>query len=126
MIRYNKRTDDQKYSLYSGIESWIEADPYFPRLFIKRPDEISETFPMRTLEGGHYREDIEKDESLFLDDILYNFFGDDRIDNEVKFQTIKQLRKTIDRIDGNLKYKIDEELFQAEQEAAYEDEDEDE
>ena len=123
MIRYCKRTPNQTYILMSGIESWIEPDPYFPRLFVKRPEEISETFQMLDItKGEHYDVSIEKDESLFLDDVLYNFFGDHRIENDVKLKTIEQFKKTINHIDNMIKNRIEDELFEAEQEALYEEE----
>ena len=121
MIRYCKRTPNQTYVLMSGIESWLEPDPYFPRLFVKRPEEISESFQMLDInKGEHYEVSIEKDESLFLDDILFNFFGDQKVDNDVKLKTIEQLKEKINHIDNMIKSRIENELFEAEQEALYE------
>jgi hypothetical protein len=109
-----RHTDTHTYLLDSDLEVWIEPDAYCPRLIIKRPKKIKNTYTVLSQTMHPFAKIIRDDESLFLEDPLYNLVANSRIDNQVKLKTATQLKELAEKLERMIREKIDEEQIEDE------------
>ena len=54
-------------------------------------------------------------ESIFIEDPLYNLIANPDIDNQVKLETARQLKKLAEKLEGMIQEKIEEEQMDDEE-----------
>ncbi len=104
-----QHTDRNTYLLDSDIAIWIEPDVYCPRLIIKRPKKIKNSYTVLSQTKEPFQQIIKENESLFIEDLFYKLIANPEINNQAKLQTTKQLKELAEKIDLIIQEKIEEE-----------------
>ncbi len=93
-----KHTVDKKYKLDSDIEVWIEPDPYCPILILKRPKAFKKSYPVLSQSGIELQTIIENPESVFVEDIIFNYIANDKYSVQQKLQVADHLEKLVNKM----------------------------
>jgi hypothetical protein len=96
------------YLLESDIEIWIEPDAYCPRLIIKRPKNIKNNYTVLSQTLQPFEVNIEKGESIFLEDPIYNLIANPNIESQLKLKTARQLKELAEKMERMIQEKIEE------------------
>ena len=73
-----RKTLKKTYKLDSEIEVWLEPDPYCPRILVSRPKALKNSISVLSQTGVEFQSIIKNPEAIFIEDLLYNFIGNEK------------------------------------------------